>query len=491
MTGEQWDRGNHARGSRRRRLVRPRRLVLVLALVPLVLTLTRWGALEAREGSEPLRITSAADFTRLAPLAPESLATAFGTGLATQTAEAEGHPLPTTLGGTTVRVRGVPAPLTYVSPGQVNFQIPGGLPAGEATISVTAGDGTVTEGVTRLAPVSPGLFAADFLNKVPVGSARWYRKGEQIREQPLSRIVAGSDPDGQSRPSFAKIDPGEGGDEVYLTLFGTGIRGRGKAEDVSALIGGIPMPVVYADDPGGEAGVDLVIVKLPESLVDPGRVEVAIRIETDGPEGVMISNRLMVDVGTGPDLNVTAPWQSLITARRPKRESPSNALRPVRAPRITGLPLEPLTANSAMMIYGSGFIPEVQGNEVKVGNEVGVVEGATSGELRVRVPFYVETGSAVEVKTSQGKVVSSDVIKVRTSLSGFVRDNGEEKPIANMLVELLNQDITIPPVRTGSNGVFIFPDLPNQVKGLNTIRLNGDGESKLRYPEINDYYSRP
>jgi uncharacterized protein (TIGR03437 family) len=35
-----------------------------------------------------------------------------------------GPPLPTTLGGTSVTVGGIAAPLFYVSPGQINFQVP-------------------------------------------------------------------------------------------------------------------------------------------------------------------------------------------------------------------------------------------------------------------------------------------------------------------------------------------------------------------------------
>ncbi|MDP9171033.1 MAG: hypothetical protein M3N54_10485 [Acidobacteriota bacterium] len=48
-------------------------------------------------------------------------------------------PLATTLGGTQVLVNGVPAPLFYVSPGQINFQIPYSLAAGQsATVQVVS-----------------------------------------------------------------------------------------------------------------------------------------------------------------------------------------------------------------------------------------------------------------------------------------------------------------------------------------------------------------
>jgi len=158
---------------------------VVLALIMLGLVLNRERSGRATEAPSEVRVVSSADFGRSAPLAPGSLATAFGSRLATQTVTADTEAPPASLGGTSVRVRGVLALVTYVSPGQVNFQIPPGLPVGEASITITAGDGTVSQAVTRLTPVSPALFAADFRNKVPVGTALRFRNGVQVASQSL------------------------------------------------------------------------------------------------------------------------------------------------------------------------------------------------------------------------------------------------------------------------------------------------------------------
>lgn len=74
---------------------------------------------------------SAASYIRAGDLASESIAAAFGTNLATTTQSATAIPLPTALADTTVTVRdnlGVArlAPLFYVSPLQINYQIPNG-----------------------------------------------------------------------------------------------------------------------------------------------------------------------------------------------------------------------------------------------------------------------------------------------------------------------------------------------------------------------------
>ncbi len=55
-----------------------------------------------------------------------TIATIFGTNLAAAPASAQSTPLPLQLGGTSVTVGGVAAPLFYVSPAQINFQVPNG-----------------------------------------------------------------------------------------------------------------------------------------------------------------------------------------------------------------------------------------------------------------------------------------------------------------------------------------------------------------------------
>jgi len=55
---------------------------------------------------------------------PGAIVTIFGTNLAAATATAQAYPLPRRLGGTTVTWSGIQAPLFYVSPTQINLQVP-------------------------------------------------------------------------------------------------------------------------------------------------------------------------------------------------------------------------------------------------------------------------------------------------------------------------------------------------------------------------------
>ena len=70
---------------------------------------------------------------------------------------------------------------------------------------------------------------------------------------------------------------GAQGEQVFLTLFGTGIRGAGGATAVRATVGGSEVPVQSAEAQGGLVGLDQVVIgPLPRSLAGRGEVEVVI-----------------------------------------------------------------------------------------------------------------------------------------------------------------------------------------------------------------------
>lgn len=98
-----------------------------------------------------------------AALAPNTIATIYGTNLAYAThAITSGDlvrgGLPTTLDGVTVLMYGIPCGLFYISPGQINFLVPYEVAAASANLQV------VRQGVPgpaiaiALAPVSPAFF---------------------------------------------------------------------------------------------------------------------------------------------------------------------------------------------------------------------------------------------------------------------------------------------------------------------------------------------
>ena len=105
-------------------------------------------------------VVNAAGFTRGMPLAPGSLASVFGRFTGADTGSASSLPLPRQLGNTEVRIGDKAAPLLFVSPGQINFQVPGQLERSQQAVEVRVAGQRVARGSVTVVPTAPGLFAA-------------------------------------------------------------------------------------------------------------------------------------------------------------------------------------------------------------------------------------------------------------------------------------------------------------------------------------------
>jgi uncharacterized protein (TIGR03437 family) len=224
----------------------------------------------------PVVTVSSASFSREA-LAVEGIASAFGTGLATRSESARSIPLPTELAGTTVRLtdaNGVEqlAPLFFVSPQQVNYQIPLDVAPGALTVTITSGDNTVSFGIERVRNVAPALFTANSNGRgVPSGYGVRVRDGVQTLIQ-IAQVVPTATPPLQP----AEIDLGPAGDQVVLVLFGTGLRRRPDLSGVDVTIGGVKVPAQYAGEVAGLVGLDQLNFGVPRSLIGKGDVDVVV-----------------------------------------------------------------------------------------------------------------------------------------------------------------------------------------------------------------------
>lgn len=102
-------------------------------------------------------VVNAASFAA-APVAPGGLVSIFGTNFAAQLTQASAVPLPLELGGVRVALDGTPLPLVFVSPGQINAQLPYGLREGNAMIQVTGPGGMSDLATVRIIAAAPGIF---------------------------------------------------------------------------------------------------------------------------------------------------------------------------------------------------------------------------------------------------------------------------------------------------------------------------------------------
>ncbi|MBI1763742.1 MAG: hypothetical protein HYR56_20135 [Acidobacteria bacterium] len=217
-------------------------------------------------------------------LAPESIASAFGTALSTATQSAPSLPLPTTLAGTQVKVRdsaGVErlAPLFFVSASQLNYQIPAGSAPGVALVTVSNASGALSRGDVILATVAPDFFSANANGRdVPAGVAVRAR-GTLQQFEPLVRL----DP-ATNRYVTLPLDLGPTTDVVVAVLFGTGWRLRQRQDDVEVTLSGGTLPPVnatvsFASAAPGLVGLDQLNITLPRALAGRGVVDVVLNVE--------------------------------------------------------------------------------------------------------------------------------------------------------------------------------------------------------------------
>ncbi len=225
-------------------------------------------------------------------LAADAIVAAFGANLATRQQAAASVPLPTTLGGTTVSVRDGAgnarnAPLFFTSPTQVNYLVPAGTAPGQATITVTSSDQTVSIGKVNIAAIAPGLFAANANGQgVPAAVAlRVKADGTQISE-PVARFDAS-----QNRFVAVPLDVSNPQEQVFLVLFGTGFRNRRDLTAVSVRIGGLDGAVNFAGAQGGLVGLDQLNVLVPRALSGRGEVELVLSVDGVAANAVRVSIR--------------------------------------------------------------------------------------------------------------------------------------------------------------------------------------------------------
>lgn len=215
----------------------------------------------ARMPSAPqptIATVNSASYALNAAIAPESIVATFGANLAPRTVTADTLPLPTTLGGLQVNVvdsRGVSrlAPLYFVSPTQLLYLVPAGTAEGPAQINIGAQRHTVT-----IAATAPGIYAA-------AQNGRGTAAATYVRVTPQNVRAEGNLADGP-----IPVNPA---DQLYLILYGTGLRG-GPA---SATVGGAAVPVNGPVAQGQYAGLDQINLGPLPPRVGYGLKEIVIR----------------------------------------------------------------------------------------------------------------------------------------------------------------------------------------------------------------------
>jgi uncharacterized protein (TIGR03437 family) len=260
--------------------------VLGLAVPYLDQRLVLWQAAAAQQ---QVFVVNAASFATDGAIAPDTLATAFGSFVTqnNQAYSATSLPLPTTLGGVRVGISGgASASLFFVNPNQINFVVPSGLPDGPATITVINADGTMHTGTVTIVRAAPGIFTALANGQ---GTPAGFATSDGVNLTTLAN------PDGSPR----EVSAGTRERPNLLVLFGTGWRntpaanpsdGNGVAEAITVTVQGVPASIPFAGAVAGLPGVDQINVVVPPELAGLGVVRV--KVTAAGRSGNSITVRL-------------------------------------------------------------------------------------------------------------------------------------------------------------------------------------------------------
>jgi len=206
-------------------------------------------------------------------VASDEIVLLYGANLTNATATAT-LPLATKLADTSVQVidsagANKSALLLYVSPTQVNCILPSDIAAGPVTLEIVSPSG-ITSSTTTSAVVAPGLFSANATGK-GVAAANVLRLGADGKAITTNAAA----PDQSGALVAVPIDLGGSEDQVYVVLYGTGIRHNSGLAAVTVTVNGLNVPVQYASVAPGYPGLDQVnIGPLPPSLRGAGVVPV-------------------------------------------------------------------------------------------------------------------------------------------------------------------------------------------------------------------------
>ncbi len=221
--------------------------------------------------------TSAASYAR-GELAPDSIAAVFGNNFATGTMVGPAPPLATSLLDVTVTLTDSEGTdyecgMFFIAGGQtsqINIHIPGDAALGPAVLTVTMADGRKLRAAVEIVSVAPGLFSQNATGVgVAAANVALYSGGAATYE--LAAKLEGNQWVPNPIPAWGESD------QVYLFLYGTGIR---NAQNVTATIDGETVGVIGPVAQGEYLALDQMnLGPLPSSLIGRGTVNIVIKMD--------------------------------------------------------------------------------------------------------------------------------------------------------------------------------------------------------------------
>jgi uncharacterized protein (TIGR03437 family) len=137
--------------------------------------------------------------------------------------------------------------------------------------------GSVATGNIIVSGAAPGLYSADGSGKGAAAAGITYLHADGTSDY----AIAGSAPIDVSRP----------GDQVFCTLFGTGVRNRSSLANVSLQLGNQTIPALYAGAQPSYEGFDQINFQISNSFAGTGTVSLTLTADNASSNSVTLTFR--------------------------------------------------------------------------------------------------------------------------------------------------------------------------------------------------------
>ena len=308
--------------------------------------------------------------------APGSIISIFGQGLATSTASAGGFPLPAVIGTTAVLLGDEFIPLLFVSPNQINAQIPFEASTDGASLTVWVSGRPSASVTVTIRRTAPGIFTA---NSSGVGPA--------IVAAANGRVINSTNP-AQVGQEIQVLATGLG---VTVGGGGPSLATGGPASDQATVfvptvtIGGQSAVVISSRAASGQVGQYWVRMIVPDLPIG----DHVIAITSDGRTSRAATTvRVGLSETSSPISPVIFPGQILNGASLAL--SPDKTAAPGSIVTIFG-------TNLAIGTAAGGISRELLGTTVSIGNIDAPLLLVSPGQINAQVPFELQPGSSVAV----------------------------------------------------------------------------------------------
>jgi len=252
------------------------------------------GAIAASGQTNPpavTGVTNTAGSPSVQAVAPGSLVSIFGTNLASTMASSDTVPLSVSLSGVSVTFNNIPAPIQFVSGGQINLQVPWGVPPSDSN-----------SGPVQVVVTSSGAASAPAGIQVVASAPAIFNIGGQaiaINADGSLAAPAGSIPGIATRPATI-------GDPNGLVILATGLgavdtslgdgansmdQQRNTLVKPTVMIGGVAAQLVFSGLSPQFVGIDQINVVIPSGTPTGNAVPLQIQVN-----GTVTSNQVWIAV---------------------------------------------------------------------------------------------------------------------------------------------------------------------------------------------------